>query len=198
MRPCYQNLPAGEHVGEPLPDELVRSVSAIRSALDAQLAAAQDASYARQKAYNMVNALPGDHYFCYMVGKEQELGLVTTDSEVVHKARIARGRVALGRVILFLPDTYTHVGELTPLVPNWNPRRIKPLLTERTQRVRIALSDLGNITEIDSETANKLVGDGERVIDPGELVNIFRTRKRGDLSRQHASRSRGAVVLRSV
>lgn len=198
MRASYQSAPF-ERLGEPLPREVIRSAGALRVALDVQLAAEQDASRARQGLYDLLDgALPDDHFWCYQVRDEQEVGLAVPESEAVHKARIARGRVILGKIILLPPDTYSHIAELVPLIPNWNPRRVKPLLLEKTQRVRVALPDLGNITKVDWDIADELVGNEEQVVDPGELVNIFRTRKRGDPSRQHASRQRGKVLLRSV
>lgn len=170
-------------LGEPLPDDLVQAGCDLRTALDRQLAAVQDTSRVRQSVYTALRRLPEDRYFCYQVREEGELGLVMPESHAVYKARITPGRVALGKIVRFPPDAYTHTGELVPLVPNPRDNRIKPLRAEKT-RVCIALFDLakdGNLTTIDAKTAATLVDDDYTVIDPAELVNIFRTRRRAKL-----------------
>lgn len=166
-----------------MPDDLVQGASDLRTALDRQLAAVQDTGRARQSVYTALRKLPDDRYFCYQVGEEGALGLVVPESPAIHKVRITPGRVALGKVVRFPPDTYSHIGELVPLVPNPRDTRKKPLRAERT-RVCIALFDLakdGNLTTIDTKTAAALVDDDYAVIDPAELVNIFRTRGRAKL-----------------
>lgn len=170
-------------LGERLPDDLVQGGRDLRAALDRQLAAVQDTGRARQGVYTALRKLPDDRYFCYQVREEGELGLVVPESRAIHKARIMPGRVALGKIVRFLPDTYTHIGELVPLVPNPRDNRIKSLRAEKT-RVCIALFDLakdGNLTTVDEETATALVDKEYTVIDPAELVNIFRTRSRANL-----------------